>query len=384
MGEGRIALPVALSATYAAFYLTLGIQMPYLPLWLAQRGLGPEEIAFALSVPLITRLLATPVVGYVSDHLGRPRTMLSLLACGTISCLVILAFSRSPFAIAAVLGCVAVFWYPTFALLDSYASRQARAGHVDYGHARLWGSGAFLVANIVGGMLIGSAGAGAVVAVMLAGQLAYLAATRLLPELPAAPPSLPVDGGHGRPSLSLVAGVAAASLVQASHAALYVFASMHWAALGYSLTLVGILWATGVAAEIVLFRFGTRLLHRLGPYLMIAAGGAAAVIRFAALAYDPPLPLLLALQTLHALTFGATYLGMVELISRGVGEHRAGTGQAAAAWGVNLATSAASLAAGPLWVALGAMSFLVSSALGLAGLVLALVAGGLSAVPRRG
>lgn len=375
-----LPVPLALALAYGTFYLGVGIQMPYLPLWLEHRGLSAAEIGFVMSAPLLTRLVSTPLAGMLSDRLGRPKALLAGLGLATAAGFAgLAALDPGVVAYAVAVGLISMVWFPGFSLLDAYAGRQARAGRVDYGRARQWGSLAFLAANLAGGAVVGAAGAGSVVFLLLGCQMLFLAATVPLPELSQAPPPPPDAPGLIPRPLWLAAGIAAAALVQASHAALYVFSTVYWASLGYSLTVIGLLWATGVASEIVLFRKGTALVARLGPHRMIALGGLAAVVRFTALALEPPLWLLFGLQTLHAFTFGATYLGMVQLISRHVGEHRAGTGQAAAAWTVNLVAGAATFAAGPLWSTFAAGSFLVSAALGLAG---ALLAGGAARLGR--
>lgn len=371
--HGRGGIQARLGAAYATYFLALGIQIPYLPLWFQHQGLGPEAIGVALAVPMVTRLVATPVLGFLSDRLGRPKAVLCVLSVLTAAGMAALAVSGSALAIFIVLGLMAMSWYPGLSLLDSYTSRQARAGRGDYGRARQWGSGSFLVANLVGGWLVGAAGAGAVVVLMFAGQLTHVGATFALPELPrGARQSALLSGRTAR--LGLLAGILAAALVQASHAQLYAFASVHWAKQGYSLATIGLLWAAGVAAEMVMFRFGSRLVVRFGPHLLIVAGGVTAVARFAALSADPPLALLLPLQVLHAFTFGATYLGTVELIARSVSEHRAGTGQTAASWTSGVAMAGANLASGPLWAAFGPSAFLVSCGIAAAGALLAIAA----------
>ncbi|WP_234050391.1 MULTISPECIES: MFS transporter [unclassified Xanthobacter] len=368
----RIDLKVALAAAFATFYLPLGIQMPYLPLWLQHRGLDPQEIGIAIAVPLVTRLFATPVLGFLSDRVGRPRAVLTTLALMTTLTTGLLALCVDPLTIFIAAGLIAISWNPSFALLDSYASRQARAGRADYGRSRQWGSGAFLVANVLGGVVITATGAGSVVLWIVLGHLCYLLVSLTLPELPPPPRPAHHEQGRERVPLVLALGVVAVALVQASHALLYAFASVHWRAEGWSLTTIGLLWATGVAAEIVLFRFGTRLMGRFGPFQLIVLGGFAALLRFGVMAFDPPLALLFPLQLLHGFTFGATYLGMVEMVARGVSAHRSGSGQSLAAWTVNIFMSAATVASGPLWVAMGAKAFAVSAGLGLLGAVLAL------------
>ncbi len=372
-GQANRSLRVALGSAYGALFFALGIYMPFFPLWLTGQGLDPQEIGVALAVPLVTRLVATPLLGLLSDRLGRPKALLTALAAATLILISLLAFARTPQAIFLVLGLSAMVWNPSFQLLDAYATRQARAKRVDYGQSRLWGSTSFILANLAGGVVIAWTGEGIVVAMMLAGHAAFLATCVALPELPR-----PMRDGASHLALpraraALVVGILAAAMIQASHATLYAFGSMNWRAQGLSLTVIGMLWATGVLAEIVLFRFGTRVLRRLDPAALLAIGGGAAVLRFCLLSLDPPLLWLVPLQLLHGATFGATYLGLVELVARAVPEHRAATMQSLAGWTVSLAMAGASALSGVLFAAYGSDTFLGSAGLGGAGLAAALI-----------
>jgi PPP family 3-phenylpropionic acid transporter len=69
-----------------------------------------------------------------------------------------------------------------------------------------------------------------------------------------------------------------------------------------------------VLAEIVLFAVSGRL--PIGPTALLMIGAAGAVVRWSAMALDPPLTLLPLLQCLHALSFGATHLGALGFIAR--------------------------------------------------------------------
>lgn len=373
-GHPARAVKAPLGFAYGTLFFSLGIYMPFFPIWLTARGLSPREIGAAIAVPLFTRLLATPLLGLLSDKVGKPRAVLALLAALTVAAMLVLSQAQDALAIYVVLGLAAMAWNPSFSLLDAYATRQARAGRVDYGRSRLWGSASFILANLAGGVLIAQAGAPVVMVLMLAGQASFLAAMLVLPELSRAPVTPGAHLALPRAGRMLVLGVLAAALIQASHATLYAFASVHWAAQGLSLGVIGGLWALGVVSEIVLFRFGTPALRRIGPLWLLAAGGLAALVRFGALALDPPLWVLVPLQLLHGATFGATYLGLVELVARTTPEHRAGTAQSVAGWTVSLAMSLASFAAGQMWVVAGHRAFLASAALGLCGVALALVA----------
>src|SRR5262249_40607230 len=113
-----------------------------------------------------------------------------------------------------------------------------------------------------------------------------------------------------------VAVVAAASLIQASHAVYYGFSTIDWQRAGFDGTAIGALWALGVLAEIALFAASGRFPPGVRPKALILAGGVGAFIRWSAMAFDPPAGVLPALQCMHALSFGATHLGALAYIAR--------------------------------------------------------------------
>jgi MFS transporter, PPP family, 3-phenylpropionic acid transporter len=120
----------------------------------------------------------------------------------------------------------------------------------------------------------------------------------------------------------------AAGLAQASHAVFYTFGTLHWRALGLSTAWSGTLWAISIVAEVALFAYSAAVVRRIGPAQLIVLGAGAAVIRWFIMGLDPPLSLLLPLQILHALTFGATHIGAIHCLGRAVPETQAGTAQA--------------------------------------------------------
>src|SRR5260221_3093974 len=68
---------------------------------------------------------------------------------------------------------------------------------------------------------------------------------------------------------AFIAVLAAASLIQASHAVFYGFSAVQWHAAGLDGTVIAALWALGVAAEIVLFALQSRLPPFFEPTLLL-------------------------------------------------------------------------------------------------------------------
>jgi PPP family 3-phenylpropionic acid transporter len=158
---------------------------------------------------------------------------------------------------------------------------------------------------------------------------------------------------------------AGCGIVQGTHAMIYGFGSIHWEALGYSGNVIGLFWAIGVFAEIVLFQFSAQVLRSVSPLQLAIIGSMAALVRWTLFPLEP---------VLHGLTFGAVHLGLMHYYNDAVPEERMGSAQAAGFVTGAIAMGAFGLASGPLYEAFGVYAFLamaIASAIGMALLLLA-------------
>ena len=104
----------------------------------------------------------------------------------------------------------------------------------------------------------------------------------------------------------------------------------------------------------------------------LIGGAVAATLRWSLMSFDPPLAVLMPLQLLHALTYGATHLAAIHFIARAVPEAAAGTAQALyASVAAGVIMGAATLASGPLFAAYGGGAYWAPAALSTVGLAAA-------------
>jgi MFS transporter, PPP family, 3-phenylpropionic acid transporter len=303
---------------YAAFFGFTGIQMPYLPAWLAAKGLDARQIGMVLALPMLIRVAAVPFAIRLIDRRFAHGTALTVAAVLSVVGYAGMGTASGFLAITAAYVAISVVYSPVLPLADSYGLRGLGARGLAYGPVRLWGSVAFILANLAGGVFLAMFGAADLIWVLTAAMAVIAAVTLVLPRIPdATSPAMkkPADGRLWRSSL-FVTVVIGASLVQASHAVLYGFATLQWSARGLDGTSIGALWATGVVAEIVLFAVSGRVIARVGAIEMILVGALGALLRWAAMAVDPPAALLPVLQCLHGLSFGATHLGAMHVLAR--------------------------------------------------------------------
>lgn len=375
-------LAARISLFYWAIFLIVGLQTPFLPLWLDARGLSVTEISIAGALPLFIRIVATPVVAYLADRSGDHRRMVIILAWSGLACTVLLSQSFHLWPIILLTTLMMLTTSSIMPLTETLAMRAVRAHGLDYGRMRLWGSISFIAATLIGGAAI-ERWTGSVIIWLIIGAVVMTAlAAHVLPR-----PEGSATAGPSRPRISradvaeLVTSplfllfLAAAGLVQAAHAVFYVYGVLHWRGLGLSATWTGVLWAIAVIAEIMLFARSGAVLKVLSPLGLIALGAIAAIVRWIAMAFDPPLAALIILQILHALTFGATHLGTVHFIAQNIPAERAGTAQALqASVTAGIAMGGATLLAGQLYGPFGAKAYLAMAVLGALGLLAALMA----------
>jgi len=375
--EGR-TFAARVSMLFAAIFVVAGTNLPYFPVWLDWQGLGPREIALITAVPLFVRVIVTPVVAFAADRAGDHRLFLIVLSWIGLAALLALSQSAGFWPILLCTIAFALAWTTIMPLTETVALSGVRVAGLDYGRMRLWGSLSFIAASVAGGWVVQSLGAGSAIWLVVAGGVMVTAAAHALAQpigagrLKAAttPPRLRIGDAVGllRARFFLVF-LFAAGAIQAAHAMFYTFGTVHWASQGISAGWSGALWAIGVTAEIGLFAFSAAVLARLGPVSLIALGGAAAVLRWLIMGFDPPLAVLLPLQLLHGLTFGATHLGAIHYMGRMVPDAQGGTAQAlyASVTG-GIAMGSAMLASGPLYAAYGGMSYWAMAFIALAGL----------------
>ena len=373
--------PVRLGLLYAVVFVEIGIAMPFMPVWLGALGLDAGLIGLLLALPIATKVIATrPLMGLI-DRGVRPRT---LLVAGSLTLAVSYALMPVAAAIAAALLVPLIIvnavaqapLVPSIDYLTLAAARRSK--RIDYARIRLCGSVAFLAANLAGGALLGVLGDQVAVPLLLTGLA--LVATVVAASGPEAGPTVSRSAETGAsPPLPRVLrlSIAAAALIQASHAAIYAFGSLDWARHGVSPPWIGALWAVGVAAEIALFAVVGRFPVRWrSPFRLLGLGAGAALLRAVGLTLaDGDLALLLPLQMLHGLTFGATHLGVMAAVSGFAPEGARGRAQGTVGASTALVSAVATLACGAVYRAFGGPStFLMMAPLALAGLVLVALA----------
>src|SRR5262249_19216184 len=113
--------------------------------------------------------------------------------------------------------------------------------------------------------------------------------------------------------------IVTSALIQSSHSAYYVVASIAWQQEGFGGLTIGGLWPLGVLAEIVVFAASPRF--TLAPAKLVMIAASTAVVRWLITAQAPPIAILAPVQLMHGVTFGLTQVGIMNLMVHHVPGH---------------------------------------------------------------
>ena len=170
-----------------------------------------------------------------------------LLAAVTLGGVILFALARDFWALVLLSLLTGATWTAILPLGEAVALDEAQRRDLDYGRIRLWGSLAFILAAIGVGEWLERTGP-SIILWSTAGTVACLLVACIL--LPAGrPPARVVAAADFRRLVrrpEFLAFVAAAGLIQVSHALYYGFAALHWRAAGHGELVIGLLWAEGV------------------------------------------------------------------------------------------------------------------------------------------
>ena len=312
----RQAFPFALFMF--AYYGYVGVFSPYATLFFAHQGMSASQIGVLMSMMQVMRIFGPAGWGWLADVSQRRVLVLRATALGALCACSGLLFGQGFAWYFAVMVAINTFTSAQGPLSEALMLSGMRGDLTHYGRLRLWGSVGFIAAVSIAGELLDRVGVGNMPWVALALLAMVLCASLSMREAPQAPmvkdaPS--VTQLMRRPEV--IAFFTSTFLMIGAHAALYVFYSLYLSRLGYSNSVIGLMWSLGVVAEIVFFYYQAPLFQRFGVRFLMLGCLMAAVARFLLIGFGAEsLALLVLAQVLHAATFGTHHSASVAMLQR--------------------------------------------------------------------
>jgi PPP family 3-phenylpropionic acid transporter len=317
----RAEIPAArLAGFYFAYYAVTGAFTPYWSLYLQSKGLQAGAISVLMSLWYATRIFAPSAWTTLAAHSRQPIRWL-WIGCA----LTLLGFAGFflPLNFIGLFVAMCAFCFFCNAVMPQFES--ITQSHLEgrnhlYGRIRVWGSVGFMLVVASFGWLIGHVGVGRLPWLMLPLLLALFALSFVnnYAHLPEETQRNRDDGLRARlRQPSVIAFLVAAFMAQVSFGPFYTFYTIYLENHGYSSPVQGLLWSAGVLAEICVFFLSARIFRRWDAGKVLALSMLGAALRWWVVAAWPDNTVLMTLaQVSHALSFGAFFAAVMQLLAR--------------------------------------------------------------------
>jgi len=363
-----------LSGFYFFHFAFIGAFAPYWSLYLKHLSFSALQIGMLMSLLHVTRVFAPAAWGWLADHTGRRLLIVQVAALAGLASYCGVFFGESFGWMFVIMALMSFFWSASLPLIEATTLSYLGESTARYGRIRVWGSVGFILAVTATGYLLDAAGIASLLWAVLGLKLGIVIFSRQIPEGEVM--VHPADGtsiGQIFRRPEVLAFFAACMLMALAHGPYYTFYSIYLVEHGYSKSIVGWLWATGVICEIGIFFLMPQLMHRFRLKQIMAFSFGCAIARFLMIGWgvDWPAMILLA-QALHAATYGAHHATAMMVVHQFFrGRHQA-KGQALyTSLTFGLGGTLGGIFSGYAWEWLGAgLTFTVSSIAVLLGLIL--------------
>ncbi|PHS01615.1 MAG: MFS transporter [Oceanobacter sp.] len=295
---------------YALYFALLGCIAPFWGLYLQHLEFSASDIGLLMGMFGVVRILAPNIWAAQARHFNSTLHMIRLAGLLTVVSFTLIFVARDLVWVAVVMVAYGFFWA---AMLPQYEAlcMESLGNQLDrYSRVRLWGSLGFVITVGVLGAVFDQWGIVLLPVIMWILMVLITVNTWLVSQ-----DKRPKEQVLGQASfLSLLTSKAVIGFIvvniflQISFGPYYTFFSIFLESAGYSASLIGVFWAIGVIAEVILFwQFG-RIMHLMSWRTWIAVSLIVTGIRWALTGYLlHSVWTLILLQTLHAFSFAAMH-----------------------------------------------------------------------------
>lgn len=346
-----------LSSFYLFYFALLGSTAPFLALYFDHLGFAPARIGELVAIPMLMRCIAPNLRGWLGDRTGQRLLIVRLGALCTLATFSLIFFGKSYAWLAMVMALHAFFWHAVLPQFEVITLAHLHGQTSRYSQVRLWGSIGFILTVVGLGRLLEWLSLDIYPVALVLIMAGIVAASLWVPN------AQPVEHGerHGAGGFlmqlrapGVLAFYVCVALMQLSHGPYYTFLTLHLEHLGYSRTAIGLLWALGVVAEVVMFMLMSRLFARFSVRRVLLASFVLAAVRWLLLGNLAAQPgVLVGAQLLHAATFGCFHAASIAFVQSSFGARQQGQGQALYAALSGTGGALGALYAGYSWNMLG-------------------------------
>ena len=327
---------------YFLYFAYHGAYYPYISLYLQTTGITATQMGFLFAIPQASRIIGPFIWGTWADHHPNPLRILQISFIASFISFIGLYLGHGFTWMFICLSLTHFFTSGQMPLVESSTIKQVRSSPGEYGRIRVWGSLGFIVAVSGLGYTLNHTPP-----IWLLHATTFILGLMLplgwlIPNPARTPPaSSTTTDIHSDTHLTLtdIWGIVRQKEVRSfllagccnafAHTALYAFFTLHLIRLGYDTTTVGLYWALGVGAEIILLQSMPFILRSIPLNQLYFVTFIACAVRFLLIAWAASWwGWIVIAQILHALTFALYHSSSVTLVGHYFGVNAAARGQA--------------------------------------------------------
>ena len=319
-----------LSGFYFFYFSSLGALAPYWGLYLKSLGFTAAAIGGMMAIIMATKIVSPNIWGWVADHTGKRMGIVRLGGLLSVIAFAGVFISQDYWWLVGVMMVFSFFWNATLPQFEATTFSHLGEQTHRYSSVRLWGSIGFMVAVWLIGQQLDGSKISYLPMILMGLFITIWASSLIVPEEAAG--HLHLTGEPLRVVLKrpeVVGLLVICFLMQLGHGPYYTFYSIYMQDHGYSLSLIGFLWALGVFAEVLIFMRMHKLVPKFGLKRLLVVSLLVAASRWVIVALFPTsMPLMVLAQIFHAASFGLYHAVAIQLIHQYFVGKNQGKGQA--------------------------------------------------------
>lgn len=361
-----------ISFVYFSYFAVVGALIPYWSLYLDYLHFSPSVIGFIVAIPMITKVVAPNIWGWLADKSGKRLLIARLGAAGSCICFAGILFVENTLYFVCLIAAYSFFWNAIHAQFEVVTLNYLHRKPETYSHVRLWGSIGFVVVVVALGVVFDFISIYWLPWFILFFLAGIFFSSLTLPSQPTRQVARALGNFI---SILLQQKIylffIILFLIQFSLGIYHAFFSIYMEDFGYSKTGIGILWAVGAIAEIILFWKVPTFLNRYKLSFLLGITLYLSLLRWVLTCFFAgEMFVIVFAQCMHAFTFGMTHVVAIEFVRRQFTESNQGQGQAFYnAVGFGAANALGSIVGGLFFEVSGQMAFIAAICIILATIV---------------
>lgn len=300
-----------ISIQYFLYFGVLGVYLPFFNLYCYYLGFNGIQIGAISSLRSIVLVAFSVAWSLIADRFQMRKAIYVLCSWLSTGIWAAYFFSDSYWIIFFITGCYGLFYAPIISFLEAFTIDILGEQKKSYGSIRAWGSISFIAMVMVLGYLIDLFSIKLTLWVVFFGSMIQSAFSIGMPNVTRADNEDFFSRAKSFLSRRVAVFLFCGFLMLVSHGMYYGFFSIYLATLGYGSMFIGFAWALASIAEITVMIKSKWIFKYLSYDRALIISFLVAAIRWLLIAYVQSPIAVLALQLLHAMTYGIFHIASI-------------------------------------------------------------------------